>query len=64
MGTKYKGLAEREIIQRVSGWIPKFTDLFDEETFYIFAFTITTLAIIFAIFASRYITIKDSDHVD
>lgn len=60
----YKNLAEKEIIQRMSGWIPKFTDIFDEESFYIFAFVVVVLAIVVAIIASRFITIKDSDHVD
>ena len=63
MGYK-KGEAEREIVRTVSGWIPKFTDLFDEETFYIFALFTVIASIIAAILLSRYVKIRDSGHLD
>ena len=59
-----KGEAEREIVRTVSGWIPKFTDLFDEETFYIFAIVLVVLSIIATIALSRYVKIRDSGHLD
>lgn len=59
-----KGKAHRELMKQVSGLIPKFEDVFDEETFYIFAIIIVVLSIIAAIVASRYITLRDVDHKD
>ena len=63
MGYK-KGEAEREIVRTLSGWIPKFTDLFDEETFYIFAILVVLASIVAVIVLSRYVKIKDSGHLD
>lgn len=59
-----KGTAEREIVERISGWLPHFQDVFDEETFYIFVITLVVLSVIGAVLASRFITIKDAGHMD
>jgi len=40
---------------------PGFTDVFDEESFYIFAFFFTVLTCVAAVVASRYIKIKAKD---
>jgi len=59
-----KGTAEREIVERVSQWIPRFQDVFDEESFYIFVFALITVSLIGAIVMSRFFTIKDAGHID
>ena len=59
-----KGSAEREIVNRMSGLIPRFQDVFDEESFYIFVLALVVLSAVAALMASRYITIKDAGHVD
>ena len=65
MTKKYvKGTAEEEIVRRVSGVLPTFKDLFDEETFYIFAIILVIVAIIAAIIGSRFVKLKDADHRD
>ena len=56
--------AEHEFVQHMSRWIPKFQDLFDEETFYIFVIVLVILCVIFAIIMSRFYTIRDAGHVD
>ncbi len=63
MGYK-KGEAEKEIVKTVSSWIPKFTDVFDEESFYIFAVILVVSSVIGVCLLSRYVKIKDSGHVD
>ena len=39
--------------------VPAFTDVFDEESFYLFAAVITAVTCIAGFLASRYITVKD-----
>jgi len=39
--------------------MPHFDDLFDEETFYVFALVVTISAIIIAFIMSRFITLKE-----
>jgi len=53
--------ATMSIVNKVYDNVPAFTDVFDEETWYIFAacFTIGTLVMTFV--ASRFITIKPVD---
>jgi len=53
--------ATMSIVNKVYDSVPSFTDVFDEETWYIFAgcFTIGTLVLTFV--ASRFITIKPLD---
>ena len=53
--------ANREFIQTVSSWMPKFTDIFDEESFYIFAFCVVILAFVGAFVLSRYVKLEDPD---
>lgn len=47
-----------EFIDKFYDQTPGFQDVFDEETFYIFAGVFTLISIIGAVVASRYITIK------
>ena len=56
--------AEAQVIKKLSGYMPHFGDVFDEETFYICAFVITLTVIVGAFVASRYVTIKDAGHID
>lgn len=62
MGIK-TGTVEKEMIQRMSDYIPQFTDLFDEETFYIFAAFLLIGSLVAAFAASKYVSIKDA-HLD
>jgi len=41
--------------------VPSFEDVFDEESFYLFAGCVTLVSVLLAIAASRYITLKDRD---
>ncbi|CAL1545917.1 unnamed protein product [Lymnaea stagnalis] len=59
-----KGNAGKEVSQKFSAYLPAFQDIFDEESFYIFAFCLTLVAFIFAFVASRYVKIKDAGHLD
>jgi len=62
--TVSKANSEHEFVEQVSRWIPKFQDVFDEETFYIFVFVLVILSIVCAIVISRYYTIRDAGHTD
>ena len=53
-----------DFVKALSDPIPKFTDVFDEETFYIFAAVLVVVAIIGAALASRYLKVNDAGHVD
>jgi len=55
------GKAVMDFIDKFYDQTPGFQDVFDEETFYIFAGVVTLVAIIAAFAASRYITIKAKD---
>jgi hypothetical protein len=59
-----KGTAEREIVERVSQWIPRFQEVFDEESFYIFVFALILVSLIAAIVMSKFFKIKDAGHID
>ena len=50
-----------EMFDRAYGWVPDFDDLFDEEGFYIFAFTITIASILVCFLLSRKITLHESN---
>jgi len=52
------------IITQLSERLPSFTDVFDEESFYIFVFFFVIATICVAIFLSRRIELKDGDHTD
>lgn len=59
-----KGNPGKEVAQKFSAYFPAFQDIFDEESFYIFAFCLTIGSFIAAFLASRYIKIKDAGHFD
>ncbi len=50
-----------QAVNNIYDQFPAFTDIFDEETFYIFAACLTIVAIILAVVASRFITIKENE---
>lgn len=54
------GQSSREFARVMSGYMPKFADVFDEETFYIFAFLVVIGSIIAAFIASKYIKLKEA----
>ena len=53
--------ATLKLVNKVYDQVPAFTDVFDEETWYIFAFVFTAASILAAFVASRYITLKSCD---
>ena len=53
-----------DFVKAMTEPLPKFTDVFDEETFYILAVIVVVLVIIGAIITSRYINIRDAGHMD
>lgn len=59
-----KGNAGKEVAKKFSQYIPAFQDIFDEESFYIFAFVVVIVSIVAAMLASRYIKVKDADHLN
>lgn len=59
-----KGHAAKDVSQRLSSFLPSFEEVFDEESFYIFAFFFTVMTCFGAYIASRYITVKDAGHLD
>jgi hypothetical protein len=57
-------MKSKPIMDLVNKWadeLPTFTDMFDEETFYIFAGVFTLMACLATVVASRYITLKCRD---
>ena len=59
-----KNHAAKDVSQRLSSVLPSFEDVFDEESFYIFAFFFTVVTCIGAFIASRFIKLKDAGHLD
>ena len=53
-----------QIVKKLSGYIPAFTDVFDEESFYIFAFLFVIGTVVGALVLSRYVILKDAGHTD
>jgi len=53
--------ATMSIVNKVYDSVPGFTDVFDEETWYIFAGCFTIGTLVLTIVASRFITIKPLD---
>jgi len=51
--------AALQAVHNIYNTFPSFTDIFDEESWYIFAFCLTTAAIIVAFVASRFIVLKE-----
>ena len=57
----HAGRAVMDFIDKFYDQTPGFSDVFDEETFYIFAGVFTLVTIVTAVAASRYITIKNKE---
>ncbi|KAL4224078.1 hypothetical protein ACF0H5_017533 [Mactra antiquata] len=53
-----------KIVEKMSGYIPTFTDIFDEESFYIFVFFFVIATICVAVYLSKRIEIKDGGHLE
>lgn len=56
--------AEHKIVRKLSSYIPAFTDVFDEESFYIFAFCFVIAVIIGAVVVARRVELEDAGHID
>lgn len=50
-----------DVIERIYNDIPAFSDVFTEDSFYVFAFCFTMATILLAFLLSRFITIKPVD---
>ncbi|XP_018572053.1 uncharacterized protein LOC108911559 [Anoplophora glabripennis] len=50
------------LIQHIYNQIPAFTDVFTEETFYMFAGTVVISTIIIVFIISRFVTLKPVDY--
>lgn len=50
--------ATLSLVNKVYDFVPAFTDVFDEDTWYIFAGCFTAATLILTIVASRYISLK------
>ena len=59
-----KGEAQHEFVQKVSGMMPQFREVFDEETFYIFFIVLTIVVIAAAFVLARKVKLKDAGHID
>lgn len=57
----HAGRAVMDVIDKLYDQTPGFQDIFDEESFYIFAAVFTLATCLGAFVASRYITIKNKD---
>lgn len=55
---KYGKGGHIDIIERIYNDIPAFTDVFTEETFYVFVVGFIMVTILFAFVLSKFITIK------
>lgn len=60
MGSK-SGESSAKIVHTIYDQLPSFTDIFDEETFYIFVGCFVCSTILVAFILSRFITIKAVD---
>lgn len=56
MKTSYK--SELNLFNKIYDSLPAFVDVFDEETFYIFAVIVTLSTCVIAFILSRFVTIK------
>ena len=59
-----KESVHRSIVHKVSDYIPAFTDVFDEESFYIFVFLFVLATIIVAVILARKVDLSDAGHTD
>ena len=57
----HAGRVVMEFVDKIYDTTPGFNDVFDEETFYVFAVVVAVTACLAAFIASRYITIKGKD---
>lgn len=55
---KYKKGGHVDVIERIYNDLPAFTDVFNEETFYVFVTCFVLSTILLAFVLSRFITIK------
>ena len=55
------GKAVMEAVERIFSKSPSFEDIFDEDSFYLFAACFTCISVVAAFIASRYITLKERD---
>lgn len=53
-----------KIVEKMSQLFPSFTDIFDEESFYIFVFVFVIATICFTVYLAKRIEIKDGGHID
>jgi len=53
--------ASMQLFTRMYDNVPYFTEVFDEETFYIFALIFVTASFLLAFILSRFIKIKECD---
>ncbi|XP_066252554.1 uncharacterized protein [Euwallacea similis] len=60
MGHKSKDSGAK-IVHSIYNQLPAFTDIFDEETFYIFFSCLVCSAVVVVIILSRFVTIKAVD---
>lgn len=58
---KYKKGGHVDVIERIYNDLPAFTDVFNEETFYVFVACFVLSTILLAFVLSRFITIKPID---
>lgn len=53
--------ASLELFRKLEDNLPSFSDVFDEETFYLFAFFVVVLTILVVFILSRFITLEECD---
>lgn len=56
-----KGAWKMDLVRRFNDAIPRFTDIFDEETFYLTAFLFVIGSCLTAFLLSRFITLRPID---
>lgn len=61
MAKQMKKGGHMDVIERIYNDIPAFTDIFTEDTFYIFAIGFVLTTILVAFISSRFITIRPMD---
>lgn len=54
----------KHVVSRFSASLPAFTDIFDEESFYITFFVIVIASILGVFYVSKRVTLKDAGHID
>lgn len=61
MKTTKGGAGHIDFIEKIYGEMPSFTDVFDEETFYVFVVCFVLATFLIAFILSRFIKIKPID---